>query len=211
MTEDKNKYAIRIYDLIAEDYAKNYDSIGSDEEMIFPNTFLSYLQKGDHVVDLGCGTGFSASYFVKHGMSVEGSDLSSRMIAIAKRNYPDIPFNVADMREYIPQKEADAVWAGYSLFHFEQTELEKTLKQIKSYLKMNGIFGVVIQEGKGELERDEPFLPEEKIYLHLYTESELCELLSHNGFAVLECKRKLPLDPNEFPYNKLLAITKRIR
>ncbi len=141
-------------------------------------------------------------------MRVEGSDLSSSMITIAKRNYPQIQFKVADMREFSSKEKADAVWAGYSLFHFEQKNFEKTIKQIKTYLQPNGIFGLVMQEGEGELERDEPFLPGEKIYLHLYTVKQLKSILEKYDFRIVEQKRKTPLHPNEFPYNKLLLIVK---
>jgi predicted TPR repeat methyltransferase len=206
---DKNKKAVEIYDKIAEEYSKNFDCINSEDDLVFLNTFLSHLQPNSHIVDIGCGTGFSAGYFVNKGMKVEGSDLSSSMIAIAKRNYPEIIFSVADMRKFSPKEKADAVWAGYSLFHFEQKDFEKTIKQIRTYLKPEGIFGLVMQEGEGELERDEPFLPEEKIYLHLYTEDQLRSILEKYGFNVIEQKRKTPLHPNEFPYNKLLLIAKR--
>lgn len=204
--DNKNKKAVEIYDKIAEEYSKNFDSIDSESDLVFLNTFLSHLKQNSCIVDIGCGTGFSAGYFVKKGMRAEGSDLSSSMIAIAKRNYPSISFEVADMRDFSPTQKADAVWAGYSLFHFEQEDFEKTIKQIRTYLKPEGIFGLVMQEG--ELERDEPFLPGEKIYLHLYTEEQLKTILQKFGFEIVEKKRKIPRHPNEFPYNKLLLITK---
>ncbi len=205
---DKNKKAVEIYDRIAEEYSRNFDSVDSEGDLVFLNAFLTHLKPNSYVVDIGCGTGFSAGYFVKKGMRAEGSDLSSSMIAIAKRNYPEIPFLVADMREFSPKEKADAVWAGYSLFHFEQEDFEKTIRQVRSYLRSEGIFGLVMQEGEGELERDEPFLPGEKIYLHLYTEEQLKSILEKCGFEVIEQKRKIPLHPNEFPYNKLLLIAR---
>lgn len=205
---DKNKKAVEIYNRIAEEYSKNFDNIDSEDDLVFLNTFLSYLKLNSYIVDIGCGTGFSAGYFVKKGMRAEGSDLSSSMISIAKRNYPKIPFAVADMREFNSKENADGVWAGYSLFHFEQEDFEKTIKQVRTYLKPDGIFGLVMQEGEGELERDEPFLPGEKIYLHLYTEEQLRSILEKYGFKTIEQKRKTPLHPNEFPYNKLLLIAK---
>jgi len=205
---DKNKKAVEIYDRIAEEYSKNFDSIDSESDLVFLNTFLAHLKPNSYIVDIGCGTGFSAGYFVKRGMRVEGSDLSSSMISIAKRNYPQIPFSVADMRKFSPKEKADGVWAGYSLFHFEQEDFEETIRQVKTYLKPGGILGLVMQEGEGELERDEPFLPGEKIYLHLYTEEQLKTILSQYNFKIFEKKRKTPLHPNEFPYDKLLLIAK---
>jgi len=208
MMHMKNKKVIEIYDQIAEDYTKTYDKIDSEDDLIFLNVFLTYLDPGSQVVDLGCGTGFSAGYFEKHGMIVEGVDLSSNMIAIAKRNYPQIRFSIQDMRTFEPKENVDAVWAGYSLFHLEQNDFERTLERIRGYLKPGGTFGLVMQEGEGEVETEEPFLPGEKVYMHLYTKREVEDVLKKHGFAVLETRIKPPMDSKEFAYNKLLVIVR---
>lgn len=205
---DKNTKAVALYDRIAEEYAKEYDSIDDQHALVFLHTFLAYFKEGSSIIDLGCGTGFSAGYFAQKSMNVEGVDASSSMIAIARRNYPDIPFVLADMRSFSPKENADGVWDGYSLFHFEQDDFEKTIKRVRTHLKTGGTFGLVMQEGVGEVERDEPFLPGETIYLHLYTEEQLIGLLTQYGFTVVETKRKKPMDPQEFPYDKLLLIAR---
>lgn len=205
--DEKNKNAIEIYDAIAEDYAKNYDTIDGEEDLVFLNTFLSYLPHNSHLVDLGCGTGFAAQWLVQKGMKVEGFDLSANMIGIAKKNYPAIRFSIADMRTFKPQEEqVDAVWAGYSMFHVDQMDFERTIDNIKTYLKPGGIFGLVMQEGEGELDAPEPFLPGRNIYIHLYTEEELGKILERHGFEVIERKRKSAQHPNEFAFNKILLV-----
>lgn len=204
---DKNKKAVEIYDHIAEEYAKKFDVIDSDKALQFLNIFLSHLKPGTHIVDLGCGTGFSAGYFAKKGMKAQGVDLSSGMISIARKNYPEIHFSVADMREFAPEEKADAVWAGYSLFHFEQVHLEKTLERIKTYLRPHGILGIVMQGGSGEVEMTEPFMPSEKIYIHLYAEQELTSILEQHGFEIVDQNVKKAAD-YEFPYDKILLIAK---
>lgn len=205
--DEKNIHAVEIYNEIAEDYAKNYDSEEDDGEgLVFLKTFLSYLKPNSYIVDIGCGTGFSAGWFSKKGFQVEGSDLSTKMIEIARVKRPHIQFSVADMRIFQPTKNADAVWAGYSMFHFEQTGFEQTIENIKTYLKSGGIFGLVMQEGDREVEVPEPFLPGKNIYIHLYTQRELTNILEKYGFEILDFKRKPAQYPNEFPYNKILII-----
>lgn len=205
--DDKNKKVIEIYDLIAEDYAKKFDPVESAEDLRFLNLFLSYLKPGSHTLDLGCGTGFSAGYFATKGMEVEGSDLSKSMVAIAKRNYPAIKFSIADMREFDPGEMKDAVWAGYSLFHFGQDDMERTIEKIKTYLRTGGFLGLVMQGGHGEIEPQEPFLPEKKIYIHLYTREELATILQKHGFEIIDHGVKKAED-YEFPYDKILLIAK---
>ncbi len=204
----KNHNVIDIYNKVAAEYARRYDPIESEGDLVFLNTFLSYLEPGSHVVDLGCGTGFSAGYFERKGMSAEGVDLSSEMIDICRTNYPDIEFALESMATYTPKYPVDAVWAGYSLFHLEQADFEKTLENIRGYLKPGGVFGLVMQEGEGELDMDEPLLPGAKMYVHLYTEKQLRELLSKYGFDVVSTDHKPPMYEMEFPYNKLLLIVK---
>lgn len=210
MKDKNNKNAIEIYNLIAENYAKKFDPIESDDDLIFPNTFLGHLKPGMSVVDIGCGTGFSAGYFHKHGMEVVGVDLSSSMIKIARRNYPDIELHEADMREFAPSKLVDAVWAGYSMFHFEHESFESTLEKIKTYLKPGGIFGLVMQLGSGEVEADEPFLPGEnkKIYIHLYISDELKDILNKHGFEIIQEKIKKAVIGYEFSFDKILLVAK---
>lgn len=205
---DKNKNAIDIYDEIAEDYARNYDSIDDEDDLLFLRAFLSHLIPNSYLIDLGCGTGFSAGWFAKKGFEVEGSDLSSKMIDIAKRNYPFLKFSIADMRTFKSAKSADAVWAGYSMFHFDQDDFVQTIENMKTYLKPHGIFGLVMQEGEGEVEIPEPFLPNKKIYIHLYSVPKLRDILMKHGFEIMDIKRKVAQHPNEFSYNKILLVGK---
>lgn len=205
--EDKNQKAIKVYDIIAKDYANKFDPVESDEDLVFLNIFLSYLKLGMNIIDLGCGPGFSAGYFVKKGMKVEGVDLSANMIAIARINYPGIKFSLVDIRKFSPSIPVDSVWAGYSLFNFEQSHLESTLKKIKTYLKSRGVLGIVMQEGVGEIELNVPFFPEKKIYIHLYTKEELIVILEQQGFEVIDQKIKKAIE-GEFPYDKILLIAR---
>ncbi len=209
MIKNKNKKAIKVYDTIAEQYASRFDSIKSSPDLIFLNIFLSYLTKGMNIIDLGCGPAFSTNYFIQNGLKAEGVDLSKKMIAIAKQNYPNIKFSLSDMQKFTPHIMVNAVWAGYSLFNFKQADFENTLKKIKSYLQLTGILGIVMQEGIGEMELNIPFSLNEKIYLHLYTKKKLITILERYGFKVINQKiRKATKD--EFPYNKILLIARSI-
>ena len=205
---DKNIKVIKIYDQIAERYAADCDPLDSEEGMTFPGIFISYLKPKSKILDIGCGTGLSSGWFVINGMDSEGVDLSSSMISIAKRNYPSLSFHLADIRTFRPRESPDAVWAGYSLFHMEKGDFEKTLDNIKRYLKRGGIFGLVMQEGEGEVEFPEPFKPDEIIYVHLYTVSELSGILKEHGFKMIEHKIRKPIRPIELNFNKLLLIAR---
>ncbi len=142
-------------------------------------------------------------------MVVEGVDLSVEMIKIAKSKYPKVRFKQMDMRKMnYKQNSFDGVWAGYSLFHINKKDFFSVIRKIRLILKPDGILGLVMQEGKGEVEMEEPLLPEEKTYLWLYSRSELRDILKKNRFKVLDYSFKKPKLKGEFPYRKLLFVAK---
>jgi predicted TPR repeat methyltransferase len=70
-----------------------------------------------HGVDAGCGTGYLSKKLRDRGALVIGIDFSERMIAIARRLYPDMDFRVDDSAELrtIEDEHCDLVIANYVL------------------------------------------------------------------------------------------------
>jgi SAM-dependent methyltransferase len=142
-------------------------------------------------------------------MRVEGIDLSSRMIQKARQGYPTIPFSRADIRNLNHQAGAfDAVWAGYSLFHMGRKDFQATLEKIRGTLCHGGIFGLTMQEGKGEVQIPEPLVPGKALLVSLYSRKELTQLLSLKGFKVIAYKRRSPASVLEYPYQKLFLVSR---
>jgi SAM-dependent methyltransferase len=73
---------------------------------------------GSEVADVGCGTGRLEPYLAAHGLTPQGLDLSPEMVRVARRDHPQLDFQVADLR-HLPL--ADASVAGvvcwYSLMY----------------------------------------------------------------------------------------------
>jgi len=206
--KDKTEQVIKVYNAIAEKYAEIFDE-KSFSDKPFLDKFLKHLKKRSRVLDLGCGSGRPAKYLFDKGIVVEGIDLSTKMIKIAKSKYPKINFKKADMRKMnYKENSFDGIWAGYSLFHINKKGFLSVIRKIKQILKPNSILGLVMQEGKGEAEMREPLLPNEKTYLWLYSRRELRDILKKNRFKVLDYSFKKPKLKGEFPYRKLLFIAK---
>jgi SAM-dependent methyltransferase len=196
---------VAIYNAIAQQYAAEFDTEVSDKE--FLDSFISKVAEDGKVLDVGCGTGQHANYLNQQGLSVRGVDLSREMIAIAQTNYPHIPFTQTDIRHlHFPEQSFDAIWAAYSLFHLKSDDFIKVVSDMRILLKPSGILGLVMQEGKGEVEIDEPFLPGAKMYVHLYTLDQLQEILKDNGFSVLSSEAREPKSEKELPYRKLFLL-----
>jgi len=100
------------------------------------------------------------------------------------------------------------VWAGYSLFHMVQKDFESTLEKIRSALVVGGIFGLTLQEGRGQVQFPEPLLPNKRLLVCLNSIVELTGILTAKGFKVIAHKRRKPASELEYPYNKLLMISR---
>lgn len=67
---------------------------------------------GDRILDLGCGAGQLTQQMAAVGAEVMGIDADATMIQQAQQNYPDLPFEVADARNFQVTQRCDAVFSN---------------------------------------------------------------------------------------------------
>lgn len=99
------------------------------------------LADGHPVADAGCGTGRISAYLRDRNARVVGSDLSAEMIAQARLAYPDIPFEVRDLRRLMRPVDADGwgvVLAWYALVHLADSELREAIASLARPLRTDG-------------------------------------------------------------------------
>ena len=129
---------------------------------IFGQQLLVWLeQKGIRpgtAMDLACGTGVLCRILKDSGMDAAGMDFSSGMIDIARENNPDIPFDVADMITYRPEKQFDLVTCtGDAVNHIpELTDVQKIFDNVYAYTATEGYFVFDILN-ENEVSTSEPF------------------------------------------------------
>jgi ubiquinone/menaquinone biosynthesis C-methylase UbiE len=71
------------------------------KEIVLPNLLrLVAPRRGEAIVDLASGTGFFAEAFAKDGAMVTGIDVSEELIAIARKNAPQVSFHVASAEHF---------------------------------------------------------------------------------------------------------------
>jgi hypothetical protein len=68
-----------------------------------------------------------------------------------------------------------------------------------------------MQEGKGEVQFSEPLCPGKSLLVCLYSIKELTAILNANGFNVVAQKRRGPVSKLEYPYKKLLLVSRAAR
>ncbi|GAL85433.1 methyltransferase type 11 [Sporocytophaga myxococcoides] len=107
-------------------------------------------KKGEHILDLGCGTGQLAAAIAASGALVEGSDHSEDMIRTAIMTYPHIPFRVEDAEAMDDYMKYDAVFSN-AVFHWIANP-QKVVCNVYNALKHGGRF-VAEFGGKGNVQQ----------------------------------------------------------
>jgi trans-aconitate methyltransferase len=107
---------------------------------------LLEAKPGEHILDLGCGTGHLTSQIAETGAHVVGIDKSPDMIQQARQKYPSLRFEVMDAREIAFPEPFDAVFSNATLHWIN--EPERVITGIAKALRPGGRF-VAEFGGKG--------------------------------------------------------------
>ncbi|MBV8885017.1 MAG: methyltransferase domain-containing protein [Chroococcidiopsidaceae cyanobacterium CP_BM_RX_35] len=105
-------------------------------------------QQGEYILDLGCGTGQLTQEIAARGAIAIGIDKAPTMIEQARKNYPDLQFEVADATSFHLQESFDAVFSNATLHWIK--EPERVITCIWQALKPGSRF-VVEFGGKGNI------------------------------------------------------------
>lgn len=106
----------------------------------FGEDLVSFLnpQQGEHILDVGCGTGDLAHDISKSGATVTGIDAAESMIAAAKNKYPDIHFSVQDGEQFYFDPQFHAVFSNAAI-HWMKNQ-QKVVQNCFDALLPNGRF-----------------------------------------------------------------------
>lgn len=193
-SEEKRNNVKKDYDLIAEQYGKDFGTFIEDLDVY--EEFEKELSAGATILDLGAGTGRSYSYFSKKGYNYIGLDFSPKMREEAFKIHGEFSYILDDMiniKKYFKDNSVDAVFAVYSLFHLPQEDLKRVLSDIYDILKEGGVFLFTYQLGSGEEFADEPYLGEKgknALYMSYQTDDEMESILKPFRFIKLYKKEK---------------------
>jgi ubiquinone/menaquinone biosynthesis C-methylase UbiE len=146
------------YDAVADDYAVAFaddlDQLPLDRSVL--EATVARLQRGDPVLDLGCGPGQVARYLSDQNLRVVGLDLSPRMLVLASRRAARARFVGGDMR-LLPFRDHSfaAVVAFYSVQHLRRSGLGPLLGELGRVVVPNGLVVIAAHLGQGEVYVDE--------------------------------------------------------
>lgn len=141
---------LEYYDQNAEQFFKTTADVDFTDTQ---DRFLQYLQLGSRILDLGCGSGRDARYFLEKGYQVDATDGSAEICRLASE-YTGIPVRQMLFNELDAEEEYDGIWACASILHLPEEELRDVMHRIGTALKEDGIFYTSFKYGDFAGERN---------------------------------------------------------
>lgn len=130
-----------LYSELADVYHEMYGSIFDYEKEFRVYNELLKTHNRRSVLEIGCGSGNLAPYFLKENYTYLGLDLYDEMLDIARENHPDAEFIRSDMRDLHLEQTFDAVVVtGRSLCYITSNRgIMMAFKSIYKTLEAEGI------------------------------------------------------------------------
>ncbi len=177
------------YDAVAEDYATYLPDTRAEAplDLAMIDAFAAAVMPADdaRVLDAGCGTGRISRYLAERGCLVEGVDLSPGMVAMARRDNPDLVFTVGSLTDLpCPGDRFAGVMLWYSIIHTPPAGLARIFAETTRVLRPAGHVLVAFQSGEGIRDVSAAyrrFGHEIKLERHLHTADHVAAVMESHG------------------------------
>jgi 2-polyprenyl-3-methyl-5-hydroxy-6-metoxy-1,4-benzoquinol methylase len=101
---------------------------------------IAFLKRKGHALDVGCGSnGRIIDLLLDRGFTVEGIDVSPRMIELARQRRPAVTFHHADISEWTLPRRYDLITAWDSIWHLPLTSQAPVLRKLLAALEPGGV------------------------------------------------------------------------
>jgi SAM-dependent methyltransferase len=147
------------HDVLAELYAERLadavDHMPPDRAVLgLFCDLVTATRLGTTVGDIGCGPGRLAPFLAARGLSPQGIDLSPEMVRVARRDYPEFAFDVADLRA-LPFQDASlaGVVCWYSLMFLAPCDRPVAFSELARVVKPGGYLVTAFKVGDNQVRR----------------------------------------------------------
>lgn len=185
-------------------FAKNGGKI--EQPSLFARAMLEdYMEKGNALVELGCGNGRDSLYFAENGINVTGIDVSEVAIReLQHKNTNHCIFICDDFvnAEAIYQIQYDYCYSRFTLHAINAEQETQILDKAYTMLKSNGFLFIEARSirdekfGKGQEVEKNAYIYDGH-YRRFIDPMELKDKLEHIGFAIVEMEESDKFAPSK--------------
>ncbi len=212
--EARTERVRRTFDTIAEPYAAALaDEL--DGDLPFEVWLLDRIAQevGTHpVVEVGCGPGHVTAHLASTGVAAQGVDLSPGMVAEARRRFPDVTFEVGDLRQLMRPATSDgwgAVLAWYSLIYFAESELPSAVGALARPIRPGGLLVLAMHAGAGVRHADSWFDREVDLDVVLHDPKTVVDAVRATGLEAVEWYLRGPITGRDETTERLYVLARR--
>lgn len=198
------------YDVVAESYASLLPDASfegpADRGMI--EAFTACVLEGKHasVVDAGCGAGRMTRLLSTMGVDTSGIDVSAAMIEVARRTYPGLSFDVAELGTLpFADQELGGVFAWYSIIHLAPADLPRVFAEFFRVLAAGGYALISFQVGEGSRHITRAYGHDVSMDAELFSQAAVISDLATAGFKMVAQMSREPGPREKSPQAVLLA------
>lgn len=174
---------------------------------------LAALADGGPVADAGCGPGQVAFHLAAAGADVTGFDLAPGMVAEARRRFPELPFDVADLTALpAPGGQPDgwsAIAAWYSLVHLAGSELRPAIALLADALRPGGWLAFAVHLGPEVRHVTQLFGHDVDVDFALHDQAQVLDAVATAGLVEVEWYRRGPYPGAEVETERLYVLARR--
>ena len=171
------------------------------------------LADGGPVADAGCGPGQIAFHLAVAGADVTGFDLSPGMVGEARRRFPELAFEVADLTALPAPTDSPRGWAAiaawYSLVHLAGSELRPAVALLAAALAPGGWLAVAVHAGDEVRHQDELWGEPVDIDFVLHDPHAVVGAFETAGLVDIEWYHRGPYATGETETERLYVLARR--
>lgn len=175
----EEKITLETYNATAKQWSEKHATVGFwREEMEIFRTLLP----GGKILEIGSGGGRDAKELIALGYKYIGTDISTGLIEVAKRENPRAAFlaqSVYDL-DFPEGTQFDGFWASAILLHIPKARIDEALRRITKFMRENAVGFISLKQGEGERMEDD------KRFFAYYSEEEFKKVLQRNDFEVIQ-------------------------
>lgn len=184
---NKNKQAVSVFNKLSDIYEQKYMDVSHYGHAL--NLFCQHIitQKAA-IFELACGPGNVAKYLLERrpDFNYTGTDLSEKMIALAKKNNPSGNFYLFDsMALATLEEKQDGLIAAFLFPYLPKDSVLELIKTSASKLNPDGILYISTMEDDYSNSRLVQGSTGDEIFIYYHDSSYIIKALKSNGFSIL--------------------------